>query len=264
MPKTPGSSRMSKTAQHECDDLGSRIVRLRGSRLRLGRRVSVRDVPRRLSALRRRPPLKRADAVPAVVLTSLKGHPIAPTSVRLPMLPLKLGDDLASASTANRERGSEGITHRLRHPNTTPDHPIFATQAGRVFEPNTTIRRAHTRWRRLGLDPILPHECRHTYAAFMIAAGINPKALQTYMGHASITITLDRYGHLLPGNETHAATMLDTYLHPPSTDPTEPTPAHQTEHRRLEPCPATTSQRESFGAAKRPPSRLGSPTVSAR
>jgi hypothetical protein len=32
------------------------------------------------------------------------------------------------------------------------------------------------------------------------------------MGHASITITLDRYGHLLPGNEHQAATMLDTWL----------------------------------------------------
>ena len=46
----------------------------------------------------------------------------------------------------------------------------------------------------------------------MIAAGINPKALSTYMGHSSITITLDRYGHLLPGNETEAAHLLDTWL----------------------------------------------------
>ncbi len=46
----------------------------------------------------------------------------------------------------------------------------------------------------------------------MIAAVINSKTLSTYMGHASITITLDRYGHLLPGNEREAATMLDTYL----------------------------------------------------
>lgn len=43
----------------------------------------------------------------------------------------------------------------------------------------------------------------------MIAAGINTKALSTYMGHASITITLDRYGHLLPGNEQQAANLLD-------------------------------------------------------
>ena len=44
----------------------------------------------------------------------------------------------------------------------------------------------------------------------MIAAGINSKALSTYIGHSRIT--LDRYGHLLPGNETEAAHLLDTWL----------------------------------------------------
>ena len=46
----------------------------------------------------------------------------------------------------------------------------------------------------------------------MIAAGVNAKALSTYMGHANISITLDRYGHLMPGNEEEAAGMLDAYL----------------------------------------------------
>ena len=46
----------------------------------------------------------------------------------------------------------------------------------------------------------------------MIAAGVNLKALQTFMGHASITITLDRYGHLLPGPEAEAAELLDRYV----------------------------------------------------
>jgi hypothetical protein len=32
------------------------------------------------------------------------------------------------------------------------------------------------------------------------------------MGHSTITTTLDRYGHLLPGNETHAANLLETLL----------------------------------------------------
>jgi len=58
--------------------------------------------------------------------------------------------------------------------------------------------------------PITLHECRHTFASLMIAAGVNAKALSTYMGHA--TITLDRYGHLMPGNEAEAAGLLDTYL----------------------------------------------------
>jgi hypothetical protein len=32
------------------------------------------------------------------------------------------------------------------------------------------------------------------------------------MGHASIQITFDRYGHLMPGNEDEAAGLLDAYL----------------------------------------------------
>ena len=46
----------------------------------------------------------------------------------------------------------------------------------------------------------------------MIATGVNANALSKYMGHKSILITIDRYGHLMPGNEAQAAGMLDTYL----------------------------------------------------
>jgi hypothetical protein len=41
---------------------------------------------------------------------------------------------------------------------------------------------------------------------------VNAKALQTYMGHANISITLDRYGHLMPGSEEGPAGLLDSYL----------------------------------------------------
>ena len=36
--------------------------------------------------------------------------------------------------------------------------------------------------------------------------------MSKYMGHASITITLDHYRRLLPGNESEAASLLDAYL----------------------------------------------------
>jgi integrase len=49
----------------------------------------------------------------------------------------------------------------------------------------------------------------------MIAAGVNPKALSTYVGHASISITMDRYGHLMPGSEAEAAGRLDRLLSAP-------------------------------------------------
>jgi integrase len=104
------------------------------------------------------------------------------------------------------------IPHQLHHPHTQPDDLAFGRTASQPFIARTILERARKAWHTAGLNPILFHECRHTYAAYMIAAGINPKALQTYMGHASITITLDRYGHLLPGNEHHAAHLLDTYL----------------------------------------------------
>ena len=49
-------------------------------------------------------------------------------------------------------------------------------------------------------------------AAMSDAGQFNPKVLQTLMGHASITETYDRYGHLMPGSENEAAGMLDRYL----------------------------------------------------
>ena len=46
----------------------------------------------------------------------------------------------------------------------------------------------------------------------MIAAGVNAKALSTFIGHSSVMMTLDRYGHLFPGSEDEAAGLLDAYL----------------------------------------------------
>jgi integrase len=88
----------------------------------------------------------------------------------------------------------------------------FPNRRGTPFDPEVTSNRARAAWKTSGQEPIRLHECRHTYAAFMIAAGINTKALSTYMGHSTITTTLDRYGHLLPGNEHEAATLLDNWL----------------------------------------------------
>lgn len=56
----------------------------------------------------------------------------------------------------------------------------------------------------MGLDPgRLPeavrfHDLRHTCAAMLIAQCAHPKAIMERLGHSSIQVTLDRYGHLLP------------------------------------------------------------------
>lgn len=89
---------------------------------------------------------------------------------------------------------------------------VFGRTAEVPFNYNAVSHRADKVWAAAGLRRITLHECRHTYASLMIAAGVNLKALSTYMGHSSITITLDRYGHLFPGNESQAADLLDAYL----------------------------------------------------
>jgi hypothetical protein len=46
----------------------------------------------------------------------------------------------------------------------------------------------------------------------VIAAAVNAKSLSTYMGHAKIKITMDRYGRVMPGNEAEAEDLLNAYL----------------------------------------------------
>jgi site-specific recombinase XerC len=50
---------------------------------------------------------------------------------------------------------------------------------------------------------------RHTYAALLIAEGAHARALMERMGHSSITVTLNTYGHLLPGLEQRLTDALD-------------------------------------------------------
>ena len=101
------------------------------------------------------------------------------------------------------------VAHRIRAKD--PHGRVFGS-GGQPFSPTSLTRRAEPAWARAGLEPITLHECRHTYASTMIAAGANAKTISTYMGHANINITIDLYGHLMPGNEAEAADLLDAYL----------------------------------------------------
>jgi integrase len=45
------------------------------------------------------------------------------------------------------------------------------------------------------------HDLRHFYASTLIAANLNPRVVQTRLGHATITEMMDTYGHLFPDAE---------------------------------------------------------------
>jgi integrase len=53
------------------------------------------------------------------------------------------------------------------------------------------------------------HDLRHTCASLLIRQGVHPKAIQHHLGHSSINITMDRYGHLLPDQFDDLASRLD-------------------------------------------------------
>lgn len=113
------------------------------------------------------------------------------------------------------------------------DALVFGAEAERSFDPSTIRRRALAAWgwrqgpnpkkrggprtvllrtRDDALEPIGLHEARHTFASLMIAAGCNAKALSKIMGHATIGITFDTYGHLMRGGEDEARERVDLYL----------------------------------------------------
>jgi integrase len=108
---------------------------------------------------------------------------------------------------------------------------VFGRDQHSAFEPSTVRRQALDAWgavnakleaaaQRQGLDvdpadqlqPIGLHEARHTFASMLIASGANAKVIQTVMGHATIQMTFDRYGHLMPGGLEEAAAAANAYL----------------------------------------------------
>jgi len=68
--------------------------------------------------------------------------------------------------------------------------------------------------RRTSLTRLRFHDLRHTYAALMVAAGAHPKYLQAQMGHSSIRVTLDLYGHLFPDANRGVLDSLDALMAP--------------------------------------------------
>ena len=56
------------------------------------------------------------------------------------------------------------------------------------------------------------HQLRHFYASALIAAGEQPKVVQTRMGHASLTMTLETYSHLMPTDDETTRSAIERAL----------------------------------------------------
>lgn len=96
---------------------------------------------------------------------------------------------------------------------TGPDAAVFHTPTGKAVH--------HTVFMRLIFRPAvkakLPehlhglrfHDLRHTCATLLISAGAHAKLIQERLGHASITTTLNQYGHVLPSTEAALIDAMD-------------------------------------------------------
>jgi integrase len=126
-----------------------------------------------------------------LVLGPTKTH--AERTVRLPRF---LRDDLA-AYLASRSRDPNGFV-------------FTGPKGGQLRHTNFYQRLFCPALARAGLPAeIRFHDLRHTCAALLIAQGAHPKAIQVHLGHSSIQVTMDRYGHLFPDALEQLADRLD-------------------------------------------------------
>jgi integrase len=92
-----------------------------------------------------------------------------------------------------------------------PNEFVFTSARGTpVRQSNFQSRHFKPAAIRAGIDPkVRFHDLRHSYAAMLIAQSAHPRAIMERLGHSSIQVTLDTYGHLFPELEVHITEGLD-------------------------------------------------------
>jgi integrase len=93
------------------------------------------------------------------------------------------------------------------------DDLIFPSERGTPLDGRNLVRRYfEPALRTAGLPRIRFHDLRHTFASLLIAQGEHPKLISEQLGHASVQITLDRYGHLMDQSYGDASDRLEAAL----------------------------------------------------
>jgi integrase len=77
------------------------------------------------------------------------------------------------------------------------------------LHPNTLRHRFLHLIKQANVPSIRFHDLRHTSATLMLANGEHPKIVQERLGHANISMTLDRYSHVTENMQRQAADRLD-------------------------------------------------------
>ena len=113
-----------------------------------------------------------------------------------------------------RDRQHQQKLERLARGSAWQDGPwVYTTRNG------TWLSGAHvyTHFKKLAVRSGLPdgmriHDLRHAMATYWLANGVPVKVVSERLGHANISITLQIYGHVLPGMQAEAAAKMDAWL----------------------------------------------------
>jgi integrase len=82
---------------------------------------------------------------------------------------------------------------------------VFTMPDGEGWNPDTITQAFERLVAVSGLPRITLHGLRHSHTTHLLASGTNPKLVSARLGHASVAFTLDRYGHVMPGQQAQAA-----------------------------------------------------------
>ncbi len=91
---------------------------------------------------------------------------------------------------------------------------VFASETGSLFNPSNLRNRSFKRVKALSgvREDLRFHDLRHTCATLLLGEGVNAKVVSEMLGHASITITLNTYSHVLPDMQDTAADAMESAL----------------------------------------------------
>ena len=110
------------------------------------------------------------------------------------------------------------LTHKQSAPPSGHDL-MFPALNGEPLDMNNVRHRNFTRVRDVaGLSTTFNlYSLRHTHATLCLTAGIHPKVVSERLGHATVSITLDTYSHVLPNMQREASEKLDAMIFSPPT-----------------------------------------------
>ena len=89
-----------------------------------------------------------------------------------------------------------------------PEWVFINANGNRIDMHNVKERHFHRCLAAAGLRRIRFHDLRHTYATLLLMQGESPVYVKEQLGHSSITLTVDTYGHWIPGANRQAVNRL--------------------------------------------------------